>query len=129
MLKKAGIVVAVATAGLLAVAPLAFAADRGDSNDRADRGSSSESVGYVGVDSEYDGATCDYGNYSEAANQNAGTANTLALLGAAAGALTQTFTPAFAPVETLAPVGACDNLTFEDNRTDNDTAVEGSFNE
>jgi hypothetical protein len=40
VLKKAGIVVAVATAGLLAVSPLAFAGDRGDDH-RGDNNSNS----------------------------------------------------------------------------------------
>ncbi|WP_433292401.1 hypothetical protein ACQPZQ_04740 [Pseudonocardia sp. CA-142604] len=131
MLKKAGIVVAAATAGLLAVAPLAFAADRGDSDNgpRGGDSSTSSTVGFFDIDSEYDGADCAYDNTAETANTNDGTGTVLAILGVATNALTQGFAPVTAPVQAGAPVGSCNNLTFEDNRQDDDSTVTDSFNQ
>ncbi|GAA3059790.1 hypothetical protein GCM10010464_25460 [Pseudonocardia yunnanensis] len=128
MLKKAGIVVAAATAGLLAVAPLAFAADRGGS-DNGPRGGDSSTVGFFDIDSEYDGADCAYDNTAETANANDGTSTGIALLGAAANVLTQAFAPVTAPIQAGAPIASCDNLTFEDNRQDDDYSVTDSFNQ
>ncbi|GAA3059783.1 hypothetical protein GCM10010464_25450 [Pseudonocardia yunnanensis] len=128
MLKKAGIVVAAATAGLLAVAPLAFAGDKGDSDRGSDRGNDNASVRVVDVDSEYDGAACYMGNDAAVTNDNAGTSNSFSLLGAAANALSQVVAPVTAPIQAIAPIASCNNITFEDNSTDNDTSIQRSLN-
>lgn len=52
MLKKAGIVVATATAGLLAVSPLAFAGDYGDDDHDGDHGDDRDSSSFCEQDNE-----------------------------------------------------------------------------
>ncbi|GAA1168162.1 hypothetical protein [Pseudonocardia alaniniphila] len=128
MLKKAGIVVAAATAGLLAVAPLAFAGDKGDSDRGSDRGNSTASVRYVDVDAENDSATCAFQNDAQAAAENSGTTNTFALLGAATNVLTQAIAPVTTAAQTVTQIASCNNITFEDNRQDNSSTVEDSLN-
>ncbi|GAA1168153.1 hypothetical protein [Pseudonocardia alaniniphila] len=128
MLKKAGIVVAAATAGLLAVAPLAFAADRGDS-DNGQRGGNAPSLSLYDIDLENDSAECAFINNAQADVTNDGTSNVFALLGAATGALTQTIAPVTTATQTVTQTASCNNLTFEDNRQDNSSAVTGSFND
>ncbi|GAA1168172.1 hypothetical protein [Pseudonocardia alaniniphila] len=129
MLKKAGIVVAAATAGLLAVAPLAFAGDRGDDSDqRSESRSASSTVGLYDIDYENDSAECLTLNNATSTADNAATSNTLAILGLATSTLTQTLTPAATAAQTPLQTASCNNFTFEDNREDNSTAVTGSLN-
>ena len=113
MLKKAGFVVAAATAGLLAVSPLAFAADKSDSGHysksdsghRSDHGSSDT---LVNVD--HDSADCDFQNTTAAPSSQEGRSTAFSLLGAAASTLAQTGTNTVTPVQPIAPAASCNNI-------------------
>ncbi len=96
MLKKAGIVVAVAAAGVLAVSPLAFA---GEKTGGYDHGHGHSTTAYS--------PTCSFGNSSEAGTKQKATGST-ALLG-----LLSTAANAAAPVTTQAnaPIGSCNNFS------------------
>ena len=113
MLKKAGIVVATAAVGLLAVSPLAFAGDKGGHRDHGHGGSNVSS-------------TCSFGNAADNSGTRQGATGYEALLG-----LAGLGTNANAPVTTQAnaPVASCNNLNdlvnvnsknkTTDNSTDN----------
>ena len=128
MLKKAGIVVAAATAGLLAVTPLAFAGDWSDSDRGSDPGTS-----YWGTSEIFtldnSSADCALVNTQEANASQTGENFVLAFLGAATSTVTQTFTPATTQTGTITPSASCNNFVDEDNSEDNDSFVRGSFND
>lgn len=118
MLKKAGIIVAAATAGLLALSPLAFATDEGHHGE----GDHRTTVVEAG-----DAPQCTFdaaaGNSVEQLGEGGDS-----LLGLG-GAVTN-LTGAQANTQTQAPVGSCNNLedlvdvNVEDNFQDNSTAEE-----
>ena len=108
MLKKAGIIVAAAAAGLFAVAPLAFASDAPAAS------------------------TCSFGNAADnSGNEQSATGVISPLLGIAG-----TAANANAPVapQTNAPVGSCNNVkdvldvNLHDNAQDNSKTIDNSKN-
>ena len=140
MLKKAGIILAATTAGVLAFTPLAFAGSKdGDSNGGGSHkhwGSShdhsSDSKDHDGGDTDKDNVSndCRFGNQSGSATQ--GLVGGSSLLGVA-DALTGTVTQATGQLNTL----NCTNVSVSDlvdNNSNNDTstadktAVQHSFN-
>jgi hypothetical protein len=129
VLKKAGIVVAAATASLLALSPLAFAGDKGDH----DHPMPPPAPEVTQVDSTSRSPECDFGVQADNSVEQAGEGGN-SLLGGVAGAVANTATPL--NTQTQAPVGNCNNVedvldvTVEDNDRDNDetTTVEDSFN-
>ena len=118
MLKKAGIIVAVAAAGVLAVAPLAFAGDKGDWGHGHD--------GHGGGSAP----TCTFNNAADnSGNSQSASGVATPLLG-----ILGTAANANAPVtpQTNAPVGSCNNLSdlvdvnAHDNLQDNSKTVDNS---
>ncbi len=113
VLKKAGIIVAVAAAGVLAVSPLAFAGEKGDSGHGRDHGHGdkhySKTVNNTATTTTKNSPSCSFGNASDArtAPQTAsGVASPLVgILGVAANAA--------APVTTQlnAPIASCNNFS------------------
>ena len=96
MLKKAGIVVAVAAAGVLAVSPLAFAGEK-----------SGDDVHGHGHSTTKYSPTCTFGNASNAGTKQKADASSLL------GVLANAATNAAAPVttQTNAPIGSCNNFS------------------
>ncbi len=127
MLKKAGIVVAAAAAGLLALSPLAFAGDKGHD---AHGGTTDPQT-----------ADCSYtaANEGTVDNNIGAEGELLGLVGGALSPVTQAGAPVNA--QAGAPVGSCNNIedvvdvNVEDNFQDNSTTetesvenIEESFN-
>ena len=115
MLKKAGIVVAAATAGLLALSPLAFAGDKGGHDDGKGHHHMTETQ-------ESPSAQCTFDATADNSVEQGGTGGE-SLLGGVAGAVSNVAAPVNG--QTQAPVGSCNNvedvvdLNIEDNVQDN----------
>jgi hypothetical protein len=124
VLKKAGIVVATVTAGLLAMSPLAFAGDHGDhgKHDKGHHGS------VKNVDIENNSADCDFNNTNTTNVSQDAEAVAFALVGAVANII-QVGQGVNIPINANVPLLSCNNVHFEDNDEDNSRAVQGSFNE
>ncbi len=131
MLKKAGIVVAAAAAGLLAVSPLAFAGEQGHKGDKGDYGrhhkaDTSHSVTYDHSPS-CNAAPQTVGNNQP---QSAGVASPLVALAGVAANIAAPITP-----QLQTPILSCNNLQdianvdIHDNFQDNSRSVTNrSFN-
>jgi hypothetical protein len=117
VLKKAGIVVATVTAGLLAMSPLAFAGDRGD-HGKHDKGHHHSN----------NSADCDFDNTNETDVSQEGDSLAFALVGAVANVI-QVGQGLNIPINANVPILSCNNVHFEDNSQDNDHTIERSFNE
>lgn len=140
MLKKAGIVVVAATAGLLALSPLAFASDKdhhGDTKNHDDKGYSqveeggdSTDVELTNVETDNQTNDCEFGQAGPDVDSSAtGGSSLLGLGGLVANAI--------APVTTQTQLLNCNNVDVSDvadlnsNNTDETTTsteVEDSFN-
>jgi hypothetical protein len=136
VLKKAGIVVAAAAAGLLAVSPLAFAGEMGDHGDHGDHGHHHKAPSYSKHDDH--SVKYDHSPSCNAAPQTVGNNNPqtatgvtsplLGLIGVAANAAA----PVTAQLQT--PILSCNNLedianvNVSDNFQDNSTNVDRSRN-
>lgn len=122
MLKKAGIVVAAATAGLLALSPLAFAGDKGHEDTKGDHAAPTTSV--VSEETTSRSPECTFEADADNSVEQAGEGGDAGLVGAAGGLVTQLGAPINA--QTQAPVGSCNNIedianiNVEDNLQDND---------
>ena len=121
-MKKAGIIVAAAAAGLVALTPFAFA-----NNGHHE---SSSDVNYSNVEDGNVTNDCEFGQEGPAIAQDLTGGNSLA---GVAGAVTG----AVAPITTQTQLGNCTNLNFDDlvdsdsnneTRTSTRTEVEDSFN-
>lgn len=120
MLKKAGIVVAAAAAGLLALSPLAFAGDKGH-EDHHHKGEHSTSAGYD------HSPNCSYEAAADNSVEQAGEGGDSLGVGGLVGNVA-------APVngQASAPVGSCNNVedvvdvNIEDNVQDNSTTTSES---
>jgi hypothetical protein len=121
VLKKAGILVAAAAAGLVALTPFAFAGDHHDAPAPVNHTNISE--GNVGND-------CDFGQAGSRVAQNLTGGNSLVDV---AGAVTGIVTPADAQTQ----LGNCTNLNLSDvvdsdsnntERTRTENVTDGSFN-
>lgn len=142
MLKKAGIVVAAATAGLLALSPLAFAHEKGD---HKEMGKESHSVSeptvventVINEETTSRSPECDFSAAADNSVDQEGTGGS-SLLGLG-GLVANVAAPINA--QTQAPIASCNNIedvlntNIEDNLQDNDqdndetsTDVEDSFN-
>jgi hypothetical protein len=130
MLKKAGIIAATATAGLLAVSPLAFATTDGHHGD--DHGSHSRPVNVDQTNIEKGNLSndCDFGQDGPEVRSTATGGSSL--LGIA-GLVTDVIAPVTAQTQLL----NCNNINVSDlvdsnsnndTRTDNRTSVGDSFN-
>ena len=122
MLKKTGIVVAAATAGLLALSPLAFAHDEGgyDEADKKDHSVSEPAV--VNQESTSRMVECDFEQENDNSIEQEGVGGD-SLLGLG-GPVTNLGTPLNTNLQAAVPIDSCNNL--EDN--DETTSVEDSFN-
>jgi hypothetical protein len=125
VLKKAGILVGVAAAGVIAITPFAFAGDHHESSHE------SGDVNYSNVESGNVGNDCEFGQAGSQVDQNLVGGSSLI---AAAGAVTGIVTPA--DVQTQA--ANCTNVSLtdlvdsdsgNDTRTSEVTEIDGSFNE
>jgi hypothetical protein len=115
VLKKAGIVVAVAAAGVLAVSPLAFAGEKGGDMDHGH--GHGHGHGHANHSKTVNSPTCTFENGSDSRSEQDVESNSL--LGAAALATNVT-----APVTTQgnAPIGSCNNFSdLIDLDSNNDT--------
>lgn len=134
MLKKAGIVVAAATAGLLALSPLAFAGDKGHEDPKG-----AHTTTVVNEETTSRSPECTFDADADNSVDQAGEGGDAGLAGAAGGLVTQLGAPINA--QTQAPVGSCNNIedvvdlnvedNFQDNDQDNDeidTSIEDSGN-
>ena len=135
MLKKAGIILATATAGALAFTPLAFAGDSGhDAGKHYGKGHEGHSVTHKSGDKKVEEGNltndCRFGN--QGGSPTADAIGGSSLLGAA-GLVTGLATDATSQLNTL----NCNNVNVSDlvdqdsnNRTstDNRSSVDGSFN-
>ena len=126
MLKKAGILIGVAAAGVIAITPFAFAGDHHGSSHE-----SSRDMNYSNVESGNVGNDCEFGQAGSQVDQNLVGGNSLL---AAAGAVTG----AVAPVDTQTQAANCTNVSLtdlvdsnsnNDTRTSEVTEVDGSFND
>lgn len=121
MLKKAGIVVAAATAGLLALSPLAFAGDKGHESTEGDHAAPITTV--VDEDTTSRSPECSFEADADNSVEQAGEGGDAGLAGVG-GLVTQLGAPINA--QTQAPVGSCNNIedianiNVEDNLQDND---------
>lgn len=121
MLKKAGIVVAAATAGLLALSPLAFAGDKGHEDTKGEHAAPTTSV--VNEETTSRSPECTFEADADNSVEQAGEGGDAGLLGVG-GLVTQLGAPINA--QTQAPIGSCNNiedlvdLNVEDNLQDND---------
>jgi hypothetical protein len=132
MLKKAGIVVAVAAAGLVSVSPLAFATgDHDHGHGHHDHHSASHDVTYTNVERDNLTNDCAFGQAGPAVESTATGGSSL--LGVA-----NLVTSAIAPITTQTQLLNCTNVNVSDvidlgsnneSRTSQRTEVEGSFNE
>jgi hypothetical protein len=122
VLKKAGILVAVAAAGVIAITPFAFAGNG--------HHESSSDVNYTNVEDGNVTNDCEFGQEGPAVAQDLTGGSSL--LGAA-----DLVTGAIAPITTQTQLGNCTNLNFDDlvdsnsNNTDETatrTEVEDSYN-
>ena len=122
MLKKAGILVAVAAAGVVAITPFAFAGDHHES--------SSSDTNYSNVESGNVGNDCEFGQEGAAVAQDLTGGSSLV---GAAGLVTG----AVAPITTQTQLLNCTNLNFDDlvdsnsnneTRTATRTEIEDSGN-
>ncbi len=125
MLKKAGIVVAAAAAGLLALSPLAFATDKGhDDHGKGDHHTTVVEAGDA-PQCTFDAAA---GNSAEQLGEGGDS-----LLGL--GGLVANTTGAQANTQAQAPIGSCNNLedlvdvNVEDNFQDNSTTTSETVTE
>ena len=134
MLKKAGIVVAAATAGLLALSPLAFAGDKGHEDTKGDHATTTT---VVNEETTSRSPECDFAASADNSVDQEGVGGS-SLLGLG-GLVANTAAPINA--QTQAPIASCNNIedvlntTIEDNFQDNDqdndeisTEVDDSFN-
>ncbi|WP_214403247.1 hypothetical protein [Pseudonocardia lacus] len=121
MLKKAGILVGVVAAGVIAITPFAFAGDHHES---------SSEVNYSNVESGNVGNDCEFGQAGSQVDQNLVGGSSLV---AAAGAVTGAVTPADTQTQLL----NCTNVSLTDlvdsgsgneTRTLDVTEVEDSYN-
>jgi hypothetical protein len=112
VLKKAGIIVAVAAAGVLAVSPLAFAGEKSDHGHGHDKGH-----GHVTNSKTVNSPSCSFANSSDSRSEQG--VSSSSLLGAASLATNVT-----APVTTQgnAPIASCNNFSdLIDLDSNNDT--------
>ena len=140
MLKKAGIVVAAATAGLLALSPLAFAHDKGGYDETDKKHHSVSQPVVVNQESTSRSVDCDFEQETDNSIDQEGEGGD-SLLGLG-GLVTNLATPVNTNLQVQAPIGSCNNLedlvdvNVEDNFQDNSTteesvseSIEDSFNE
>ena len=126
MLKKAGIVVAAAAAGLLALSPLAFAGDKGTEHD----GGKGDHHTTVVESADAPQCTFDAAGANSAEQLGEGGDSLLGL-----GGLVANTTGAQANTQGQAPVGSCNNLedlvdvNVEDNFQDNSTTTSDTTTE
>ena len=119
MLKKAGIVVAAATAGLLALSPLAFAGDKGHEDTKGDHATTT----VVNEETTSRSPECTFDADADNSVEQDGEGGDAGLAGVG-GLVGQLGAPINA--QTQAPVGSCNNiedlvdLNVEDNLQDND---------
>jgi hypothetical protein len=97
MLKKAGIVVAATTAGLLALSPLAFATSPDQEHHRPHDGHSRSDVEQTTVERDNQNVECDFRN-------NQATTGAAGLLGIDLGI----------PVNATIPIASCNNFNVSD---------------
>jgi len=124
VLKKAGILVGVAAAGVIAITPFAFAGDHGSSHE------SSGETNYSNVEENNVGNDCEFGQEGAAVAQDlTGGDSLLGVAGAVTGGV--------APVTTQTQALGCTNVNLSDvvdqdsnneTRTAERTEVEDSFN-
>ena len=122
MLKKAGIVVAAATAGLLALSPLAFAHDDKGGYDETDKHHSVSEPAVVNQESTSRSVDCDFEQETDNSIDQEGEGGD-SLLGLG-GLVTNTAIPLNTNIQAEVPIASCNNV--EDN--DETTSVEDSFN-
>ncbi len=138
MLKKAGIVVAAAAAGLLAVSPLAFAGDMGYHHDHGHGGDKgySHSATYENNSTTYDhspscnGAPQTVGNYNPQSASGV-TAPLVGIFGIAAHLAAPVTTQLQAPILSCNNLQDIANVNVHDNLQDNSktkTSTDRSFN-
>ena len=132
MLKKAGIVVAVAAASRVAVSPLAFATEGHDDHDRGHghHNSAPRDIDYTNVEEGNLRNDCAFGQAGPQVSSNATGGNSL--LGVAG-----LVTDVIAPITTQTQLLNCTNVNVSDlvdsnsnndTRTSNRSEVDGSFN-
>jgi hypothetical protein len=117
VLKKAGIVVAAATAGLLALSPLAFAGDKGHEDPKG-----AHSTTVVNEETTSRSVDCDFEQDNDNSIEQEGVGGD-SLLGLG-GLVANTATPVNTDIQAAVPIGSCNN--DEDN--DETTSVDDSFN-
>jgi hypothetical protein len=122
VLKKAGILIGVAAAGVIAITPFAFAGDHHES--------SSSDTNYSNVESGNVGNDCEFGQAGSQVDQNlVGGDSLLAAAGAVTGAVI--------PADVQSQAANCTNVSLtdvvdsnsgNDTRTREVTEVDGSYN-
>jgi len=108
VLKKAGIIVAVTAAGVLAVAPLAFAGDKGGDWNHGHGTSSSNSKTVSKTTTKSTSPSCTFANVSDSSSSNNASGVAAPLLG-----ILGTAANATAPITagTNAPIASCNNFS------------------
>jgi hypothetical protein len=131
MLKKAGIVVATAAAGLLAVSPLAFATGAHHDGPHGDHHSRPVNVDYTNIQKDNLTNDCDFA-------QSGGRTSGSAVGGSSLLGILNPVTQLIAPVTTQLNALNCNNINVSDvidfdsnnsERTDNRTSIDDSFNQ